>query len=120
VVVVSGVRVMPSVRVMSGVHVMPSVCVMPSVHVVVSVHVVPSNLVAIVVLATGLAAGVPHLSFPNDVVGLIALALVRRTVALAARIVIALAHEPGVIAVCRAVLLVLVGRICLMHVLVHG
>lgn len=99
---------------MPSVQVMPSVCVMPRM------HVVSSNLVAIVVLAAGLTAGVPNLCLPDQVMGLVALALVWRTVALAARIVIALAHEPGVIAVCRAVLLVLVGRIRWMHVLVHG
>jgi hypothetical protein len=51
---------------------------------------------------------------------LVALALVWWTVALATRVVIALAHESGVIAVCRAVLLVLVGRIRCMYVLVHS
>jgi hypothetical protein len=41
-------------------------------------------------------------------------------VALAARIVVALTHESGVIAVGGAVLLMLVGRIRWMHVLVHS
>ena len=45
--------------VVSGVHVMPSVRVMPRM------HVVSNNPVAIVVLATGLAAGVPDLSLSD-------------------------------------------------------
>ena len=71
---------------------MTSVHVMTSMHIVTRMHVVTAAVVE-VVRPTGCTAIVPVLAFANQVVLLIALALVRRAVTFFARVVITDTHH---------------------------
>jgi hypothetical protein len=51
---------------------------------------------SVIVVAAVFAAGVPNLNLADEVVLLVTLALVRRAVALAAWVVVANAHQPGI------------------------
>ena len=101
---VTGVHVV-SRMVVTGMHVMPGMSIVARVHVMPSVPRPRPVIVLPIVFATGMT----DLSFADQVVRLVTLALVWRAVAFAAWVVVALAHEPRVISVGRAVFFVLVG-----------
>jgi hypothetical protein len=82
--------------------------VVTGVSIVTGMQVVTNLPIPVIVLPIVFATGVTDLSFTDQVVRLVTLALVWRAVAFAARVVVALAHEPGVIPVGRAVFFVLV------------
>lgn len=90
-------------------HIVTRVHVVPSMHVMTGV---PGVSIRVLMFTAGLAALVIFLSLTNEVVLLVTLALVRRAVALTARVVIATAHRS--IALVTAVLAVVLFVVWLM------
>jgi hypothetical protein len=82
------------------------------------VHIVTGTRASVIVVAAVFAAGVPNLNLADQVVLLVALALVRRAVALATGVVVASAHQSGITFVRLAGLFVGVGVRLVVHVLV--
>jgi hypothetical protein len=99
--------VVPSV---TGVHFVACVSIVTRMSIVPGVHVVTrvGRPRPVIVCPVVFAAGMTDLSFADQVVRLVALALVRRAVAFTTGVVVALAHEPSVIPVGRAVFFVFV------------
>jgi hypothetical protein len=60
------------------------------------VHVVTGTGASVIVVAAVFTAGVTNLNLADKVMLLVALALVRRAVAFAARVVVAHTHQPGI------------------------
>jgi hypothetical protein len=60
------------------------------------VHVVTGTRASVIVVAAVFTAGVTNLNLADKVMLLVALALVRRAVAFAARVVVAHTHQPGI------------------------